>query len=290
METHIACAPIVDAKQAIEQESYEAGTSMIALIKRIQNGIRVRIKRRPVSRFLRQECHPVDDLVFLGTSYGGWNVKEDMLSGTAVCVGAGEDISFDIVLNSKYGMDVVVIDPTPRAIEHYRGVISAIKGGQRFSINNGKDNEYYNLEGVSLARISLVEKALWSEPSKVKFYVPRNESHVSHSIANLNQTDEYIEVEADRLINVLQAEKFDSVDLLKLDIEGAEGVVLEDALKSGIRPRQICVEFDEMGSPKNDTLNKVRQMVEMLKRSGYKLVHFDGKANCLFLPGINLTG
>ncbi|HEX4392055.1 MAG TPA: hypothetical protein VH084_11015 [Mycobacterium sp.] len=54
------------------------------------------------------------DLVRLGTDLCGWRLPEFILRPGAVafCVGAGEDISFDLALRDRE-MRVVTIDPTP---------------------------------------------------------------------------------------------------------------------------------------------------------------------------------
>ena len=57
-----------------------------------------------------------------GTEYGGFYYPENLdgLDSNSIiyCVGAGEDISHDIVLAKKLDSKVYIIDPTPRAIEH----------------------------------------------------------------------------------------------------------------------------------------------------------------------------
>ncbi len=60
----------------------------------------------------------------LGTPYGGWQFisldKQENIN--VISAGVGEDISFDVELINKYGCNVILIDPTPRAIIHYEEV------------------------------------------------------------------------------------------------------------------------------------------------------------------------
>ena len=62
-----------------------------------------------------------------GSDYGGFYYPENLagLDETSIiyCVGAGEDISHDIVLANKLNSKVYIIDPTPRAIKHYKYII-----------------------------------------------------------------------------------------------------------------------------------------------------------------------
>lgn len=59
----------------------------------------------------------------LGTDPCGWRLPEFILRPGAVayCVGAGEDISFDLALHDRE-MRVVTIDPTPRVLSHVEAV------------------------------------------------------------------------------------------------------------------------------------------------------------------------
>lgn len=61
------------------------------------------------------------------------------------------------------------------------------------------------------------------------------------------------------------------IDVLKMDIEGAEYLALHDILKEGPLPTQIAVEFhhrfEEIG------IQKTRQAHQALARHGYRLVH-----------------
>ena len=43
-------------------------------------------------------------------------------NGRAVSAGVGEDISFDVEMINAYNPKVILIDPTPRAIAHFRQV------------------------------------------------------------------------------------------------------------------------------------------------------------------------
>ena len=58
-------------------------------------------------------------------------------------------------------------------------------------------------------------------------------------------------------------------DLVKLDIEGAEYAVLPDLLVSGLRPRQILVEFHhrwrEVGA------RRTSEALALLAREGYRI-------------------
>jgi hypothetical protein len=63
----------------------------------------------------------------------------------------------------------------------------------------------------------------------------------------------------------------DSIDILKMDVEGAEYAVLHDVLENSIIVRQLCVEFHhrwrEIG------VSKTREAISALRARGYRIFH-----------------
>lgn len=182
-------------------------------------------------------------MIKLGTDYGGWYIPENILNENSICycVGCGEDITFDLELIKKYNCTVVGIDPTPRAIQHVN--------------ENTKDISNYIFEPVGL----------WNEKTTLKFYEPKNKEHVSHSFLNLQKTEEYIEVEVDTLLNIMNKHNHDQIDLIKIDIEGSEYRVLNYILANEMNIKIICVEFDEMHLPlDNHFRSRIQKYVQLL--------------------------
>jgi FkbM family methyltransferase len=220
----------------------------------------------------------------LGTHYGGWTVCEmpELRGSCVISCGAGEDISFDLEMVREYGCQVVIVDPTPRAIQHFSEITHACKSGKKIGINHST-TDFYNLAGLDLSRMFWVDKAIWNTQTKVKFFSPKDSTHVSHSIVNLQNTDEYIEVETLTLQQIMALHRLKNLVLLKLDIEGAEIEVIENMLQSAIYPTQIAVEFDEYHFPDRSTRPRVKRAFSLLEASGYSLAYFDGRCNCLFV-------
>jgi FkbM family methyltransferase len=209
-----------------------------------------------------RHIHPREDLLRLGSDYGGWTVPATLLDGNSVCycAGAGEDITFDLALAQRYGCEVYVFDPTPRAIAHV----------QRVAAGN--------------PRIHFQPVGLWDREETLKFYAPANPAHVSHSVVNLQRTDTYFEARCCSLSDLMRHNGHDRLDLLKIDIEGAEYRVLQSLLANRIQARILCVEFDEAVRPLTRASRaRITESVDSLLDSGYMLVAQEGRSNYLFV-------
>jgi FkbM family methyltransferase len=233
---------------------------------------------------------------FLGSNYGGWHFLSPVknLSLNVISAGVGEDISFDVEFINSYNSKVVLIDPTPRAILHVENVLNNLgrKKTKNYKKNSGNQLiESYELSKIKKKNIVLFKKALFNKSNQtVKFYLPKNKNHVSHSISNFqnnfSKDTDFIEVETISIDEVMEQVGFKKIDLFKLDIEGAENYVIPDMLDKKIFPDQILVEFDELRT------NKVKPFVYALKIflrlifNGYELVKTNNFPNFLFVKKV----
>jgi FkbM family methyltransferase len=207
--------------------------------------IRIHVFPPFMSAYLRPRSP--EELVHLGTGYGGWWVPVSVLRPGAVayCAGAGEDISFDTALHDR-GFRVITVDPTPRAVAHVTAV-------------SPKSDRY-----------TFVPVGLWDEPGEMRFYVPRDPESDNYSIVNLQRSSEYVTAKVETLRSLMDEFGDAAIDILKLDIEGSEHRVIKSFLDSGIRPRVVCIEFDQPVR-----MRTLMQSIKNLKASGYQLVKID---------------
>src|SRR3546814_19466998 len=63
----------------------------------------------------------------------------------------------------------------------------------------------------------------------------------------------------------------DRLDLLKVDVEGAEHEVIRSMLASGIRPTVLCMEFDQPAP-----WQRIATTVRRIRKAGFRLVSVDG--------------
>jgi FkbM family methyltransferase len=183
----------------------------------------------------------------LGSEYGGWNLCINGLSPNTIVYsfGIGEDISFDLALIKKYGCRVFAFDPTPRSIQWL----------QRQTLPT--QFKCFNL-GIS------------DYDGEAKFFPPENTNFVSHTLLERPKTqDKFINVQVRRLSTILQELEHEWIDILKMDIEGAEYRVIKDMLSTDIRPNQILVEFHHFF--KNVSLLKTMTATIRLWLHGYRL-------------------
>jgi len=232
------------------------------------------------------KANKLDHLVTIGTSYGGWTIPDNFLTEQSICylAGAGEDISFDVGLVEKFKCHVFTIDPTPRAKKHFEKLMSDVDNNTRTLSTNNNKKDYYNLSPENKEKLTFIELGLWDSKDELKFFSPQNPDHVSHSAVNLQNTQDYFLANVDRLSSIMKEQHHKEIDLLKIDIEGAEYNVLKSLIEDNITPKILCIEYDEMHSPiDKNYLVRVKQSIEDLIEYGYVLVFSDQSLNCTFV-------
>lgn len=106
-----------------------------------------------------------------------------------------------------------------------------------------------NIEQNNLANVTLVNKALSNANGQASFCVDRKGSTSAHIVFGQAKTEEEkqkIMIDCVRLSDYLDKQ----VDLLKLDVEGSEGLVLEDLEKAGKIGliKEMFIEFHNHGA------------------------------------------
>jgi len=129
-------------------------------------------------------------------------------------------------------------------------------------------------------RFHFFDYGVWHKDETVRFFAPRNASHVSHSALNLQKTAQFFDAPSKRLSTIMRELGHDHIDLLKLDIEGAEYVVLRSVLEDDMNVGIICVEYDEI----HDALDagykrRIRQSIAELRAADYAVVAKDEQQN-----------
>src|ERR1700728_3375985 len=139
---------------------------------------RMRFRRyRPVVRVT-----PSTNLIKLGSNYGGWAFEpsDDLEGSTAISCGLGEDASFDVEFARKFNAKVLIVDPTPRAVQHFSAIQERLgqPATQSYSEGGKQPAHSYDLRNLTKDSLMLEPSALWVENATVKFFAPRNSTHV----------------------------------------------------------------------------------------------------------------
>lgn len=199
----------------------------------------------------------------LGSRTAGWTVAGEWLSGRSIvwCVGIGEDISFDLALHDAYGMPIEAFDPTPRSLAWVRA--------QRLPAA-------YRVHPYGLA----------DRDGEVSFRPPADPRHVSHSMVHEAAADGTgVRAQVRRLGTLAAMLGHSRIDLMKIDIEGAEYGVIEDLGRQPLLPRQLLVEFHHRFPSVG--IGRTREAVATLRSLGYRLFHVspNGEEYAFLLDG-----
>ena len=119
---------------------------------------------------------------------------------------------------------------------------------------------------------------IWNTDGKIKFYYQdeTNRNNSGGSITNLFETNNYDLLECLKLSSIMKKNNHESVDVVKLDIEGASIQVIEDFIGENIHPKQIVVEFEYSETDKiieeefNNWSKKLKERIALMKSKNYK--------------------
>ncbi|MDD2338769.1 MAG: FkbM family methyltransferase [Methanosarcina sp.] len=204
------------------------------LIDNILNSINS-IKLKPLKNNMK--IYPTE---YLGTEYSGWSfcpvgINKDNI---IYSFGVGEEISWEEKLIEKYNVQIYGFDPTPRSID--------------FVKEKSLTNFYFYPIGVA------------DFDGFVNFYPPKNPKHVSHSMIIKQGDSKPIKVKMQRLDSIMKSQGHNKIDILKLDIEGAEYSVIDHMINNKIFPSQILVEFHHRFKPftTEDTIKTINNLTD----------------------------
>lgn len=182
-----------------------------------------------------------------GSEYGGWTVWPKALDSSSVVYsfGVGEDISFDLGIISRFGCKVHAFDPTPRSIDWVR--------------RQTLPEEFH-----------FHEFGLGNKDGLASFDPPADPTHVSYSMsAPGSLQDKSGSFPVRRLQSIATDLRHDAIDLLKMDIEGAEYDALEDLLHDGPKIGQLLVEFHHRRQ--RQEVARTRDAIARLREAGYMI-------------------
>lgn len=161
-----------------------------------------------------------------GSKYGRWAIDTTRLDDSTVMAsfGLGEDVSFEDEVIARFGCKVVGFDPTPRSVQ--------------YMASRAQAPNFMHFPWALAANDGVIEFS--APPGAVADQVSASAFADYGACASSR-----ISVHCRTLIGALTQAKVSGVDVLKLDIEGAEYPVLQQAAEQGWLSgvTQLLVEF-----------------------------------------------
>ncbi len=185
-----------------------------------------------------------------GSQHADWATPRGHVNTDSIIYsfGVGEDASWDLGLIRAHGCRIHAFDPTPKS-------------------------KAWIKKNVHDPRFIHHDYALSDGDGTLDLWLPLNEDHVSASCSPSERTsDQHVTVSCRRLSSLIEELGHNRIDVLKMDIEGAEYAVIRDLESNpGLASRiaTILIEFHHWMPPfsKADT----RSALSALAKLGYRI-------------------
>lgn len=209
----------------------------------------------PIKLFLKRvagrELWLTPEVSLASQASGGWRYADGQLDRNSIVYsfGVGDSVDFDIDLIRTTGATIHAFDPTPFAREW--------------------------IESQELPREFVFHPwAVAGENGSLRLYRRVNKRGASAEVMwtadrQAGDEEDFIDAPAYTVAAIMQKLQHDSVDLVKMDVEGAEFAVLDELRNVEPLPRQLLVEFHHRfaGIGKERTARCIR----MLHGIGYRI-------------------
>lgn len=218
-------------------------------IRRRWRGFRAWLKYVAMCRRGEAEfCFPKlsDRIVKLGLGDGEWTVSRNALAEKPLVYsfGVGDDISFDLGMIEKFDATVHAFDPTPIAMNWLKS-------------QTLPDEFHFHPLGIS------------SFDGTENFALPG--SHTVSFCAVDEDSEDSIACPVALWETIISQQSLTKVDVLKLDIEGAEYDIIDDFAHSSIPIKQLLIEFHHRHS--DEGFKKTKDAIEKLKVTGFRICY-----------------
>ena len=202
--------------------------------------------RRHKLRQIGIEPVPCDSATLYGGDHG-WVIDESSIDSESIIysVGVGSNIDFDLELIDSLGVTIHAFDPTPRSVEWVK--------------EQNLSNKFI-FHPVGLA----------AENGFMNFYPPAKSSSTHFSpVDRYGNTDNEIKAPVKDIDTMASELGHKKIDLLKMDIEGAEYEVIKALPDSEVIINQILIEFHHMY--KSISFSQTVEAINTLKNLGFEL-------------------
>lgn len=194
--------------------------------------------------FKTQYRYPIKSF---GSAQAKWTVCPTNLNKKSIVYsfGIGDDVSFELGLIKDFGLKIHAFDPTPRSLNWVKS--------QRFPV-----------------KFMAYPWGIADYNGMAYFKPPLKSTHVSFRLIRRDHKSKN-SLQVYTLKSIMKKLGHNKIDILKLDIEGAEYKVIKDIMDCKINIDQILVEvhhrFNDLN--KKDTVSLVNE----LNKNGYFIFH-----------------
>lgn len=187
-------------------------------------------------------------LSILGQGDGRWTIASSHIPRNPIVYsfGIGLDISFDLDMIDQFGAQIYAFDPTPIA-------------KQWLATNSLPSSFHY------------VDCGLAGYDGELLFSLPLNHGVSFTSLQNGVPSQAMGSFPVKRLSSLRHQLKHTHVDLIKIDIEGAEYSIIDDLVESADSFQQLLIEFHHRMLPQPQSIKKTALAVKKLRGAGFKL-------------------
>ena len=209
----------------------------------------------PIKTFLKRisgkELWLKPDIRFETSKASEWTFIPDMIDANSVIysLGVGDNIDFDLEIIRRFGASVFAFDPTPYAMQW----VEEQELSERFIFKpwaaSGEDGTLRLYRRTN--KRGKKAKVMWTAEGEA------------------GDTTDFIDSPAYTIDSIMNALEHERVDILKMDVEGAEYEILEGLQNAKRPPKQLLVEYHHRfpGIGKEKTAASIRKLRDI----GYKI-------------------
>jgi FkbM family methyltransferase len=199
---------------------------------------RTQVERRLLPVFLHKD--PTIPVTRLGLARLPDRI--DLARAVIYSVGVGEDIDFERALVARGARSIWMFDPTPRSI--------AFMGRQ----------------DIDPTVVRFIPVGVWKCDTVLMFHAPGNQAFVSHTVMGSQGGSGGFEATCRSIASLMRELGHTRIDVLKMNVEGAEDSILAAAFEAGVEPGCIILTWEGQWS-----LAKAVRWTRILRARGYRL-------------------